>query len=164
MLDAGAFARFGRVEVEPGSRGYEILTRSGNVEQPVRGWSDWQPLKDGAVASPPGRFLQWKAVLHADGVLGSVGVNYLPVNSAPVVDELMVVPGARLNPQTSQRSSQTVNITFPSANQASTISFDAGPTAAAAGDERPHCHHRALGSARRQRRRPDLFALPARRR
>jgi hypothetical protein len=59
-----SFARFGRVEVEPGSTGYEILTRSGNVEQPVRGWSDWQPLQDGSVASPPGRFLQWKAVLH----------------------------------------------------------------------------------------------------
>ncbi len=96
VLDAGALARFGRVEVEPGSAGYELLTRSGNVEQPVRGWSDWQPLKDGAVASPAGRFLQWKAVLHADGMLGSVGVNYLPVNSAPVVDDLVVVPGARL--------------------------------------------------------------------
>jgi hypothetical protein len=52
VLDAGALARFGRVEVEPGSAGYELLTRTGNVEQPVRGWSDWQPLKDGAVASP----------------------------------------------------------------------------------------------------------------
>ena len=87
------------MEIEPGSSGYEILTRSGNVEQPVRGWSDWQPLQDGSVASPPGRFLQWKAVLHTDGTLGSVGVNYLPVNSAPVVDDLVVVPGARLNPQ-----------------------------------------------------------------
>ena len=64
VLDAGAMARFGRVEVEPGSSGYELLTRSGNVEQPVRGWSDWQPLKDGSVASPAGRFLQWKAVLR----------------------------------------------------------------------------------------------------
>ena len=51
------------------------------------------------MASPPGRFLQWKAVLHAGGELGSVGVNYLPVNAAPVVDDLVVVPGARLNPQ-----------------------------------------------------------------
>ena len=47
--------------------GYEILTRSGNVEQPVRGWSDWEPLKDGVVASPAGRFLQWKAVLNKGG-------------------------------------------------------------------------------------------------
>ena len=124
VLDAGAFARFGRVEVEPGSSGYEILTRTGNVEQPVRGWSDWQLLKGDLVASPPGRFLQWKAVLHTGGVLGSVGVNYLPVNSAPVVDDLVVVPGARLNPQTPASSSQTINITFPSPSQSSTVTFD----------------------------------------
>jgi len=126
VLDAGAFARFGRVEVEPGSQGYEIFTRSGNVEQPVRGWTDWQLLQDGAVASPAGRFLQWKAVLHANGVLGSVGVNYLPVNSAPVVDELVVVPGARLNPQNMiSPQAQNVNIAFPSANQNGAINFDA---------------------------------------
>ena len=99
VLDAGALARFGRVEVEPGSTGYELWTRTGNVEQPVRGWSEWQPLKDGAVASPAGRFLQWKAVLQPGGNVGSVGVNYLPVNAAPVVDDLVVVPGARVNPQ-----------------------------------------------------------------
>jgi hypothetical protein len=126
VLDAEAFARFGRVEIEPGSSGYDILTRTGNVEQPVRGWSDWQPLAEGSVASPPGRFLQWKAVLHAGGVLGSVGVNYLPVNSAPVVDELVVVPGARLNPQTNFPQNQTINIAFPTANQSSGITYDAG--------------------------------------
>ncbi|MGA7590601.1 MAG: hypothetical protein WBW02_08815, partial [Candidatus Sulfotelmatobacter sp.] len=114
VLDAGAFARFGRVEVEPGSSGYEILTRTGNVEQPVRGWTDWQPLHDDSVASPSGRFLQWKAVLHSAGVLGSVGVNYLPVNAAPVVDDLVVVPGARLNPQNLiNPQGQTINITLP---------------------------------------------------
>ncbi len=126
VLDAGAFARFGRVEIEPGSSAYEILTRTGNVEQPVRGWSDWQALADGSVASPPGRFLQWKAVLHNDGVLGSVGVNYLPVNSAPVVDELVVAPGARLNPQNLVNpSAQTVNIALPSSGQGNAITFDA---------------------------------------
>jgi outer membrane protein assembly factor BamB len=125
VLDAGAFARFGRVEIEPGSSGYDILTRTGNVEQPVRGWSDWQPLADSSIASPPGRFLQWKAVLHAGGVLGSVGVNYLPVNSAPVVDDLVVVPGARINPQANFSQNQNVSITFPSSGQNSGISFDA---------------------------------------
>jgi len=125
VLDAGAFARFGRVEIEPGSSGYDILTRTGNVEQPVRGWSDWQPLADGTIASPPGRFLQWKAVLHNGGVLGSIGVNYLPVNSAPVVDDLVVVPGARINPQANFSQNQNVSITFPSTGQNSGISFDA---------------------------------------
>jgi hypothetical protein len=126
VLDAGALARFGRVEVEPGSSGYEIQTRTGNVEQPVRGWSEWQPVKDGAVASPAGRFLQWKAVLAAGGAVGSVGVNYLAVNSAPVVDELVVVPGARVNQQNSVGNpAQTVNITFPSSNQGA-ITLDGG--------------------------------------
>jgi hypothetical protein len=125
VLDAGAFARFGRIEVEPGSSKYELLTRSGNVEQPVRGWSEWEPLKDGTVASPPGRFLQWKAVLQEGGMLGGIGVNYLPVNAAPVVDEIVVVPGARLNPQNQGNpQQQNVNITFPSANQGPTVSFD----------------------------------------
>ncbi len=127
VLDAGALARFGRVEVEPGSANYEILTRTGNVEQPVRGWTDWQPLKDGVIASPPGRFAQWKAVLHTGGVVGSVGVNYLPVNAAPVVEEVVVVPGARLNAQIPQAGQQQmVSIAFPSSNQNAGLNFDPG--------------------------------------
>lgn len=127
VMDAGAMARFGHIEVEPGSKGYELLTRTGNIEQPVRGWSDWEALKNGLVASPAGRFLQWKAVLESGGVLGSVGVNYLPVNSAPVVNDLVVVPGARLNTQAQPVSqSQTINIAFPSSSQGASITFDAG--------------------------------------
>jgi hypothetical protein len=127
VLDAGALARFGRLEVEPGSSGYDLLTRSGNVEQPVRGWSDWQPVKDGASISPAGRFFEWKAVLHGGGTLGSVGVNYLPVNAAPVVDDLVVVTGARINPQAQNQQAgvpPTINIAFPSAGQ-NTVTFDA---------------------------------------
>ncbi len=135
VMDAGALARFGRVEVEPGSTGYTLLTRTGNVEQPVRGWSDWQPLADGVVASPAGRFLQWKAVLSASGTVGSVGVNYLPVNAAPVVDDMVVVPGARVNPQTlaqNQPGNQSaMSIAFPSTNQSGAVSFDAGAASAA---------------------------------
>jgi hypothetical protein len=137
VLDAGALARFGRVEVEPGSTGYELLTRTGNVEQPVRGrgdwgWSDWQPLQDGAVASPPGRFFEWKAVLHAGAAVGGVGVNYLPVNAAPVVDELMVAPGARVNAQSLPQNQPgnlppPISIVFPSSSQ--NAAYDAGSSA-----------------------------------
>jgi hypothetical protein len=43
-------------------------------------------------------------------------VNYLPVNSAPVVDDLVVVPGARVNAQGQQTGQQqTVQIAFGSA-------------------------------------------------
>jgi hypothetical protein len=127
VLDAGALARFGRVEIEPGSAGYELMTRSGNVEQPVRGWSEWQPLSAGAIASPTGRFLQWKADLHRNGALGGVGVNYLAVNAAPAVDDVVVVPGARLTQQAQQPpQSQTVNISLPSGNSPANVSFEAG--------------------------------------
>ena len=131
VLDAGAYARFGRVEIEPDSANYELLTRTGNVEQPIRGrgdwgWSDWQPLKDGAVQSPPGRFLQWKAILRDGGQLGEIGVNFLPVNAAPNVDDLVVVPGARLNPQQSNPNQQNVNISFPSPNQPTVVPVDTG--------------------------------------
>ena len=130
VLDAGALARFGRVEVEPGSSGYQLWTRTGNVEQPIRGWSDWQPLNNGTAASPEGRFFEWKAVLQSDATLGSVGVNYLPVNSAPVVDDLMVVPGARVNPQAlAQNSAGIISISFPSASQGVTVTYDGGTTA-----------------------------------
>ena len=125
VLDAGAMARFGRVEIEPGSTGYQIWTRTGNVEQPVRGWSEWAPLNNGAVASPPGRYMQWKAVLSPGGVVGGVGVNYLPVNSAPVVDDLVVVPGARWTPpQQSSGQQQTVAISLPSSAGNATVSYD----------------------------------------
>jgi hypothetical protein len=125
VLDAGAMARFGRVEIDPGASGYVLWTRTGNVEQPVRGWSDWTPLKDGVVASPAGRYMQWKVVLQAGGTLGGVGVNYLPMNAAPVVDELVVAPGARINLQAQQPVQQTVSIALPSANQGVTVNYDA---------------------------------------
>lgn len=132
VLDTGAMARFGRVEVQPGSANYELSTRTGNVEQPLRGWSEWQPLKDGVVASPAGRYLQWKAVLGAKGILGPVGVNYLPVNAAPVVDDLVVVPGARVNPQTLAQSSgqqSMISITFAPPNPNAGMIFDGSSTA-----------------------------------
>jgi len=70
-------------------------------------------------------------VLRSNGSLGGVGVNYLPVNAAPVVDDLVVVPGARWNGQ-NQPAGQpaSVNIAFPSSSQISNqnagMSFEAG--------------------------------------
>lgn len=128
VLDTGVLSQFGRIEIEPGSSGYQIFTRTGNVGQPVRGWTDWQPLTDGVVASPAGRFLQWKAVLKTGGVVGSVGVNYLPVNAAPVVDQLVVVPGARLNQQSLPSPSQIVNISLGSSDNSGDTGDDSAST------------------------------------
>ena len=79
--------------------------------------------------SPAGRFLQWKAVLRTGGQLSGVGVNYLPMNGAPEIDDLVVAPGARLNPQNSNSSQQqAINVSFPSA-QANAIPVDTGGSA-----------------------------------
>ena len=45
---------------------------------------------------PAGRFVQWKAVLRSGGTVDSVALNYLQKNVAPVVDEVVVQPGARV--------------------------------------------------------------------
>jgi len=130
VLDAGALARWGRVEADPDSHGYQIWTRSGNVEQPVRrdkdwGWSDWQPAANDKIASPPGRYLQWKVVLGESGEISGVGVNYLPVNSAPAVDDVVVVTGARVTVQPQQMGqAATVNIAFPNAAANAGAVFD----------------------------------------
>lgn len=132
LLDAGAMSRWGRVEVDPGSHSFQIWTRSGNVEQPARndkdwGWSDWEPAAENKVASPAGRYLQWKVILNDGGVVSGVGVNYLPVNSAPMVDDLLVVPGARFNAQSQNNGPPTVTIAFPTPNAG--VSFELGSNA-----------------------------------
>ncbi len=130
VLDAGATARWGRMQLDPDSHGYKLWTRSGNVEQPVRrekdwGWSDWQPAADGRIASPVGRYLQWKVELDSGGEVSGVGVNYLPVNSAPMVDDVVVVPGARVMPQPGNAGQPgTVTIAFPAAQQTNGVVFD----------------------------------------
>jgi hypothetical protein len=130
VLDAGASSRWGRIDVDPGSHGYQLWTRSGNVEQPIRkakdwGWSDWQIAAAGKIASPVGRYLQWKAVLESGGEVSGVGVNYLPVNSAPAVDDIVVVPGAKYTPQpVTPGQPGNVSIAFP-ATQGNAPTFDA---------------------------------------
>ena len=129
VLDAGALSRWGRMEVDPASHGYHLFTRSGNIEQPVRnardwGWNDWQPVANLSIASPPGRYLQWKAELDPDGNLSGVGVNYLPVNSSPVVEDILVVPGARVTPQAVQIGGPPLTIAFPTPAQNGITSFD----------------------------------------
>ena len=65
---------------------------------------------------PAARFVQWKAVLEPGARVGSVGINYLPVNIAPVVDEIAVEPGARANqPPQQPGQPQQVTINLPSA-------------------------------------------------
>ena len=104
VFDTKTVSRWGRVEFR-GTGNVELFARSGNVDNPDRNWSAWKKIdlgKDAAAQIPAARFAQWKAVLHEGSVsprVESVGLNYLPRNVAPAVDEVTVQAGVRYQPQ-----------------------------------------------------------------
>jgi hypothetical protein len=66
---------------------------------------------------PQARFAQWKLTLKPGTQVHAVFLNYLPVNVAPVVDEIVVMPGARVSQQAQfQPPVPTVMINLPSAS------------------------------------------------
>lgn len=119
VFDAHVFSQWGRVEVLPEAAdgpgaGFDLFVRSGNVESPLMGWSDWAPVsRHGEVKMQGGRFSQWKAVLRSGGAVESVGLNYLEKNLAPVFDDVVVQPGARVAPTPAQPQNATVQVAFP---------------------------------------------------
>jgi hypothetical protein len=100
VFDAHIFSRWGRAEFR-GAGNVELFARSGNVDNPDRNWSPWEKIdmrKDGAVAVPPARFIQWKAVLRSGDPaprVESVMLYYLPKNVAPDFDDVTVQVGVR---------------------------------------------------------------------
>jgi len=117
VFDAQGFAQWGRVEVRASApAGFDLFVRSGNVESPLMGWSDWARVgQDGSVTVPAGRFVQWKAVLREGGLVDAVALNYLQKNIAPVVDEVVVQPGARVTATAPVAANATVQVGFPAA-------------------------------------------------
>lgn len=117
VQDAGAVARWGRADVDASGSGYQLSVRAGNVSNAERGWSAWKPVTaETSTAAPLARFAQWKLTLKPATSVHAVSLSYLPVNVAPVVDEIVVAPGARVNQQaTFQPPVPTVSINLPSA-------------------------------------------------
>jgi hypothetical protein len=115
VFDADIFSRWGRVEVMPGLAGFDFYVRSGNVDSPLMGWSEWARVsQQGEMTVPGGRFAQWKAVLRAGAAIDSVGLNYLQKNLAPMVDDVVVQPDSRVLANTLPPPNNTVQIVFPS--------------------------------------------------
>ncbi|MFT4114887.1 hypothetical protein [Silvibacterium sp.] len=131
-FDAGVFSQWGRAEVDAAGAApaFELYARGGNIENPERGWSEWKKVtpNDGAIGVPSARFVQWKAVLHPGAGLDSVGLNYLPVNVPPVVDEIVVQTGVRANTAGMMpQIPQPTTINFPSTQNQGGINLGQEP-------------------------------------
>jgi hypothetical protein len=93
VLDAGGFSYWGRISKEPEApAGTVFETRSGNVGRAQRNWSPWAALNQGRVASPPARFLQFRATLSGNAGLSDIAVAYQMKNVAPVVAQVEITP------------------------------------------------------------------------
>ena len=135
VQDARIFSRWGRAEVR-GRGNYELFARSGNVDNPDRNWSSWSRIdlaKEPRTDVPAARFIQWRAVLKAANPptqIDDVTINYLPKNVAPVVDEVVVQTGARIQSQPHISGPETVTINLGGQQpQFPSTRIDGAPTA-----------------------------------
>jgi hypothetical protein len=102
VRDAGTVASWGAIRwrATASAGQVQLLTRSGNTANPDETWSAWSKQYANAdgeqIASPNARYLQWRAVLTANGapspVLTSVTAAYLPRNLRPEVTTITVHP------------------------------------------------------------------------
>ena len=102
VLDAKAVAKFGKLTwIAQGKT--KIETRSGNTAKPGVGWSEWQTPSaigklgggnaGGKIASPPGRYLQFRVALDDDAArVSRVITYYVPQNQATAVSDVTVEP------------------------------------------------------------------------
>lgn len=117
VFDSGAPARFGSMSWR-GVGGVALETRTGNTEEPGPGWSEWQKPRDphasgggaqrGKLASPPGRYVQFRAKLASDdAVLSSALVYYLPQNRATRLEEITVTEASSTKLATLEQNAST---------------------------------------------------------
>ncbi len=127
-LDAGAFSYWGRLRHEGETNGgrIRIETRSGNVEDPNRNWSAWQEVTAASgerIASPPARFLQYRAVLEAAPAGASPELRlmeaaYQAKNLPPVIEKIEITPFNYRFPASGAALTASKNLTLPGIGQA----------------------------------------------
>jgi len=125
VFDAGMFSYWGRLSFrgQVNGGGIAVATRTGNLDRPQNDWSPWSSEittpEGGRVASPPARFVQWKAVLRASSSGNSpelhwVDVAYLARNVAPEVQVVEITPpNYRFPPQAQLVISTPTPISLP---------------------------------------------------
>ena len=94
VLDARESVRWGRLETAFAREGeVAIETRTGLTDEPDSTWSDWQALEDDHVASPPGRFAQYRLEFPSDSeaLFLRARLFHTTPNAAPVFTQLRVL-------------------------------------------------------------------------
>ncbi|MGD9897284.1 MAG: WD40 repeat domain-containing protein, partial [Candidatus Methylacidiphilaceae bacterium] len=90
-LDAGNFARWGRLLVER-SGAVEVRTRTGNTAKPDGSWYEWMAAPSGRCESPPARYFQFELRLAPGSSVNRVQAVFLPTNLPPKVEKLQILP------------------------------------------------------------------------
>jgi hypothetical protein len=100
VLDAKSVSRFGKLTWVASGKA-KVETRSGNTAKPGVGWSEWQSPtqvgkmggggEGGKIASPTGRYLQFRVALEDDSArVRRVTAFYVPQNLATAVQDVSV--------------------------------------------------------------------------
>jgi hypothetical protein len=88
----------------------EVSTRTGNIADPNRSWSEWEPIVDGRINNPGSRFLQYKIhLLPENPGIQRVQVYFQEQNLHPTIDQIRILPGA-YSLFAGQRQPQNVNL------------------------------------------------------
>jgi len=108
VIDSKVQSRWGALSWEQQGNGdVKFSTRSGNTGKPDKTWSDWKSVESkvggGSIASPGGRFLQWRAELVAkennSPQVKRVNVSYLQNNVAPEITQITIHPAGDYFPE-----------------------------------------------------------------
>ena len=125
VRDTRGMARWGRIRWEseqPFGTSVRMFARSGNTDSPDQTWSEWTgPYTDPAgeaLACPPARYLQWKAVLGTENeeapTVSSVSASYLTRNNPPRVHAVTVYePGIYLRDSATGQVGQSTQTDLP---------------------------------------------------
>ena len=99
IFDAKSVVKWGALRTL--GSGVAVQTRSGNTTDPDKTWSDWTPLDGDRIASPAGRYLQYRAIFQEGGSLSRTEAIYRAPNRAPKVAWTLPSGGEALSGQKS---------------------------------------------------------------
>jgi hypothetical protein len=164
VLDAGFVAQWGSPDwVSSGGGSMTMETRVGQIAEPGDLWSDWVGLRDSRIASPAGRFLQWRVSLRGTPsealVLRDMRIPYRGPNRAPEITDVAVATAwADFQSAANGSRAGSVRQSLPGGIQVE-YTFEPGPPGSPASLPRVGLWARTLRSATWKAVDPDLDEL-----